>query len=232
MKIIRTRHGLRLSEHGVVISELHTTPGPTHSVFDVLAALIDVLAPVGRVGVLGFAGGGIMAPLRHLGVESKIESVDLDRTGYDLFRQHCPGWARNVKWQQADALAWLREQPPDFGLLMDDLSVPRDGDVVKPAITWNILPALIRQKLRPGGIAVFNLLIPWGGTWNPALARMAGGFHTGQVISLDGFENRILIAGESLASARQLGALLRHALRRLGSRQVGQVHLRTVEPMR
>jgi hypothetical protein len=50
-----TKHGLRLSQHGVVISELRTTPGPTHSVVDVLAALIAVLAPAGRIGVLGFA---------------------------------------------------------------------------------------------------------------------------------------------------------------------------------
>ena len=89
MDISSTRHGLRLSQHGVVISELRATPGPTHSVFDVLAALVAVLKPAGRVGVLGFAGGSMMAPLRCLGVESEIHSVDLERTGYDLFRRHC-----------------------------------------------------------------------------------------------------------------------------------------------
>ena len=61
MDITATRHGLRLSQHGVVISEMRTAAGPTHSVFDVLAALVPLLAPRGRVGVLGFAGGGMMA---------------------------------------------------------------------------------------------------------------------------------------------------------------------------
>ena len=77
--ITPTKHGLRLSQHGVVISELRTSAGPTHSVFDVLAAAIAVLAPTGRIGVLGFAGGGMIAPLRGLGVASVIDSVDLDR---------------------------------------------------------------------------------------------------------------------------------------------------------
>jgi len=81
--ITPTKHGLRLSQHGVVISELRTSPGPTHSVFDVLAATIAVLAPKNRIGVLGFAGGGMMSPLRGLGVEAAIDSVDLDRAGYD-----------------------------------------------------------------------------------------------------------------------------------------------------
>ena len=59
MDITSTKHGLRLSQHGVVISEMRATPGPTHSVFDVLAALVAVLMPAGRIGVLGFAGGGM-----------------------------------------------------------------------------------------------------------------------------------------------------------------------------
>lgn len=231
MNITRTKHGLRLSQHGVVISELRTSPGPTHSVFDVLAALIVVLAPAGRIGVLGFAGGGMVAPLRGLGADSVIDSVDLDRAGYDLFRRHCPKWAAGVNWQQADAVIWLRQQPQEFGLLMDDLSVPRDGDVVKPPISWNVLPALMRRRLRPRGIAVFNLLRPSGGTWNPDLARVAGVFPMARCIELDEFENRILVAGESLPSARQLGAALRTALRQLRSRQAERIQVRTVRPV-
>lgn len=226
MKITRTRHGLRMSQHGVVISELRTTPGPTHSVFDVLAALIAVLAPVGRMGVLGFAGGGMMAPLRHLGVECAIDSVDLDRTGYDLFRQHCPEWSRGVNWQQADAVVWLRQQSPDFGLLLDDLSVPGDGDVFKPAISWRELPALIRRQLRPAGVGVFNLLPPSEGVWDSHLKRIAGGFRAARIIELAEFENQILIAGDALPSARALSARTRGALLRLRSRQAGRIQVR------
>lgn len=226
--ITPTKHGLRLSQHGVVISELRTAPGPTHSVFDVLAAVIAVLAPVGRIGVLGFAGGGMIAPLRGLAVASVIDSVDLDRAGYDLFRQHCPEWAGGVTWQQADAVAWLRQQPREFGLLMDDLSVPQDGDVFKPAISWNVLPKLMHQRLRPGGFGVFNLLPAPGGTWNSDLTRIVGLFGTARIINLDEFENRILIAGDALPTARELGSLLRQSLCRLRSRQAGRIQVRMV----
>ncbi len=226
--ITRTKHGLRLSQHGVVISELRTAPGPTHSVFDVLAAVIAVLAPPGRIGVLGFAGGGMMAPLRGLGVASVIDSVDLDRAGYDLFGQHCPQWTGGVKWEQADAVAWLRQQPAEFGLLMDDLSVPQDGDVFKPAISWKVLPELIRLRLRPGGFGVFNLLPASGGTWNSDLTRIVGLFGAARIITLDEFENRILIAGDVLPIARELGSLLRQALRRLCSRQAGRIQVSRV----
>lgn len=226
--ITPTKHGLRLSQHGVVISELRTSPGPTHSVFDVLAAVIAVLASAGRIGVLGFAGGGMMAPLRGLGVASVIDSVDLDRAGYDLFRQHCPEWAGGVNWQQADAVAWLRQQPAEFGLLVDDLSVPQDGDVFKPAISRNVLPELIRQRLRPGGFGVFNLLPAPVGTLNSDLARIVGLFGIARIITLDEFENRILITGDALPTARELGSRLRQALRLLRSRQAGRIQVRTV----
>ena len=226
--ITPTKHGLRLSQHGVVISELRTSPGPTHSVFDVLAAVTAVLGPPGRIGVLGFAGGGMMAPLRRLGVASVIDSVDLDRAGFDLFRQHCPQWTGGVKWEQADAVAWLRQQPAEFGLLMDDLSVPQDGDVFKPAISWNVLPELMRQRLRPGGFGVFNLLPAPGGTWNVALAGIVSLFEAARIITLDEFENRILITGDALPTARELGAQVRGALHRLQSRQAGRIKVSRV----
>ncbi|HTH47875.1 MAG TPA: hypothetical protein VMB21_10220 [Candidatus Limnocylindria bacterium] len=230
MDILVTKNGLRLSQHGVVISELRTTPGPTDSIFDVLSALISVLRPAGRLGVLGFAGGGMMAPLRQLGVATAVHSVDLDRPAYELFCQHCPGWRDQVEWHEADAVAWLRSQRSKFDLLMDDLSVPYEGDVIKPVVSWRILPGLIRRRLRPGGIAVFNLLKPAGGNWNPELCQIADEFGTAHLIHPEEFENRILVAGDTLPSARVLGATLRQALRALRSRQAGRIRVRQLRP--
>jgi spermidine synthase len=223
-----TKHGLRLSQHGVVISELRTTPGPTHSVVDVLAALIAVLVPVGRIGVLGFAGGGMMAPLHALGVETAIDSVDLDRVGYNLFRKHCPGWEDRVNWQQEDAVGWLRQQPASFGLLVDDLSVPSEGDVVKPSISWKVLPRLIGQRLRPGGFGVFNLLPRSKGKWKPDLEEIVSIFRTARIIKLDEFENRILVTGDELPSSREMGRRLRITLKALRSRQARRFQVQTI----
>ncbi len=228
MEIKTTRQGLRLVEHGVVISELRTSPGPTHSVFDVLAALASILHPAGRIGLLGFAGGGMMAPLKSLGVDATIETVDLDRTGYDLFVRHCEKWPGPVKWHHGDAVTWLRRQRQTFAMLIEDLSVPTQGDVIKPAVSWNVLPKLIRSRLKPGGVAVFNLMLPPGGTWNPDLRRIAGMFREAHTVDFDEFENRILIAGDALPSARELGRTLRIALRKLRSRQAERIHLHSV----
>ena len=227
MEITKTEHGLRMSQHGVVISELRTTPGPTHSIADILAALIRVLKPPGRIGVLGFAGGGMQAPLCALGIETRVDAVDLDRMGWDLFRWHCPEWVRRVRWKKADAVTWLRAQPADFDLLIEDLSVPDGGDVFKPSITWDVLPPLIRDRLAPGGIAVFNLLPPPGGVWLRDVERIARTFGGARSVSFHDFTNRILIAGKSIPPVRELGAMLRAALRRLRSRQAGRIHLRT-----
>ena len=229
MDITTTRHGLRLSQHGVVLSELRTSAGPTHSVFDLLAALIAVLSPRGRTGVLGFAGGGMMAPLRALGVETVMHSVDLDRAGFDLFREHCADWAPQVNWQQADAVDWLRRQSAQFDLLVEDLSVPRAGDVFKPEVSWELLPKLIRQRLRPGGYAVFNLMLSPGQSWKAALPKITRHFSAARLIHLDDFENRLLIAGRQLPSARVLGSSLRRELRGLRSRQAGRIQVRGVK---
>ena len=227
MDITSTEHGLRLSQHGVVISELRTSSGPTHSVADVLAGLISVLRPEGRVGVLGFAGGGMQAPLCALGVETTIETVDLDRSAYELFCEHCPEWMPRVNWHHGDAVAWLCEQPADFDLLVEDLSVPGDEDVFKPSITWEVLPQLIHDRLARDGIAVFNLMAPPSGIWIRELEWMAGLWPMARIVSFDDFTNQILVTGKELPPARELGAMLRSALRRIHSRQAGRIRLRT-----
>lgn len=227
-KIIQTKNGLRLSQHGVVISEMRLTPGPTHSVFDALAALIAVFQPLGRVGLLGFAGGGMMAPLRKLGIESTIHAVDLDATGFKLFDQHCKAWTGGLNWERTEASSWLQKQPRHcFNLLIEDLSIPEGGDVFKPSISWNVLPELIQQRLAADGVAIFNLLKPANGRWNPPVANIVRLFATARIIRLDEFENLLLVAGKHLPSARALSAALRAQLRALRSRQAGRVHVST-----
>ncbi len=228
MDIIPTSRGLRLMQHGVVISELRTSPGPTHSVFDVLAAMLVLLRPGGRIGVLGFAGGGMMAPLQALGYRTRFAAVDLDRASYKLFCKHCPDWVRQVKWHHADAVAWLRRQKPGFDLLLEDLSVPQARDVVKPIISWNVLPALLRQRLKQGGVAVVNLVAPPPEGWREGLSRFAREFPVVQLVLLDEFENRILIAGETLMPATVTGLRLRELLRSVRSRQATRVRVRSV----
>lgn len=228
MDIHPTRNGFRLSQHGVVISELRTNPGPTHSVFDFLAALIRGLPVSGRTGVMGFAGGGMIAPLVRLGFQETLETVDLDGESYEFFRRHCREWSGLVHWTHADAEHWLRGQRRPFGLLVEDLSVPWENDVKKPDLSWSTLPGLIQQRLAPDGIAVFNLLKPKSGRWEPDLTRLAGHFEESRIVFLDDFENRLLVSGRSVPSARSLSQLLRETLGVLKSRQRDRFQVRTL----
>ena len=81
----RTPGGARLLQNGSVLSEVLSQPGPTDSVFDVLAAALN-LSKGTHAGILGFAGGGVIAPLRAMGGRHTISGVDLDESGYKLFR--------------------------------------------------------------------------------------------------------------------------------------------------
>src|SRR5262249_25485667 len=71
LKVVRTRRSVRLVDGPDLVSHLRTTPGPTHGFFDLLAACAAAFAPgdlarAPRVLLLGFAAGGILAPLRAL----------------------------------------------------------------------------------------------------------------------------------------------------------------------
>ena len=77
MKIERTRRGARIIDDDVVLSEILARPGPTHSLFDVLAAAVAAFAPGPRFAMLGFAGGGMIAPLRAMGCDIPVRAVDL-----------------------------------------------------------------------------------------------------------------------------------------------------------
>ena len=227
MDFQRTRGGLRLSQHGVVVSEIRLRPGPTHSVFDILAALVSVARPIGRVGILGFAGGGMMAPLRRLGFLGPVVAVDLDCESHGLFVEHCGLWAGLVEFHHGDAVEWLRSQRSEFGVLVEDLSIPSAGDVFKPEVSWKVLPRLMGDRLVPGGVAILNQLPCGDGTWPQTWEGLE--LRVGPVLTvrLDDFENRIVVAGSALGSARALGAQLREALRRLGSKQADRFQIRS-----
>ncbi len=227
MEIQKTCGGIRLSQHGVVISEVRLKPGPTHSVFDVLAGLIAILRPQASVGVLGFAAGGMLAPLRNLGCDVRVDGVDLDPVSYDVFQKHCSSWAGDLCWEQADAVAWLGRRRGKYSVLVDDLSVPMSGDVFKPDVSWEVIPTLMRRRLGAGGVAIFNCLPGPDGRIPSVFAERVASLGPVLVILMDDFENKVVMAGAGMPSARWVGKELRSALRRIGSLQSDRVQVRS-----
>jgi len=226
VRIVRTRRGLRLLENDVILSELLAEPGPAHCLFDVLAACVAALAPGPRTALLGFAGGGIVAPLRAMGFPHAIEAVDLDPSGEALFRGLSGRWAGDVRVARMDAMEWLARESTPFDMIVEDLSVPRPEGTFKPAASFDGLPALVKAHLGPEGVAVTNVLREPGAPWDAHLAPVARPHACAAVIELDEYENRIVIGGAALPEMADLSKRVRAALDAIGSVQARRIRFR------
>jgi spermidine synthase len=224
-----TLRGYRINQNGCVLSEILKRPGATNSVFDVLAAATAIMAPGRAVGLLGFAGGGMVAPLRKAGSDVRVRAVDLSRQGYDLFHKVSASWCDDVEFTEGDAVKWLQEGGRDFDVLIEDLSVPVSGDVEKPEICWTVLPQLIRSRIRPGGVVITNMLRSAGMTWPRFMPPFAEGYRRAVVVHLREFENRILVAGNFSQSTGWISRRLRKCLAAIGSDQASQFRLSTLK---
>ncbi|MBT3615491.1 MAG: hypothetical protein HN524_05840 [Verrucomicrobia bacterium] len=228
-EVRQTRRGARLVQNGSVLSEVLAQPGATDSVFDVLAAAVCGFSPGVRVGILGFAGGGLIAPLRAMGGNHKFSGVDLDRSGYELFCDLSAEWMGEVQFAQLDAAEWLHSQRGKFDFLLEDLSVGRAGDVFKPDVSIDTLPQVIQSKLKPGGVAVYNLLPPDDRTWAEMMAKVCAPFGFGVQVLFESFYNRVVVlANEALPSAREVSRLLRDSLTAIGSEMATDISVRSL----
>lgn len=218
MKVVRTARGARLIQGGAILSEILARPGPTHSLFDLLAALIAELAPGPRIALLGFAGGGLLAPLRAMGFEGPIEAVDLDHQAVPLFWELSSAWAGQVSIVESDAASWLCQQAP-FDLIVEDLSVEGEEGETKPELSWQALPGILAAKVAPGGVVVTNLLPVRGVSWNSLQSELAAPFAEARLLELTEYENRVLVCGECLPEARKMTRDLRRAMEGIRSKQ-------------
>ena len=221
-----------MEQDGLILSEVRDSPGPTDSLFDVLAATIAALTPGLRTAILGFAAGGIVAPLRAMGYGHPLLAVDLSLEGERLFRELSDVWCGQVRVTKADAVAWLTRQKRPFDLILEDLSADVDGEVTKPPVSLDELPQLMAERLSPGGIVITNVLPVPGQPWKPLLPMLAAPHPCAHVIELDEWENRVLIAGAQLPSAREVGRQLRMHLDGLGSIEADALTVRTLKRRR
>jgi len=228
VRVVRTRRGARLVDDDVTLSEILARPGPTHTLFDVLAACLAALATGPRLLMLGFAGGGIVAPLRAMGCDAPIRAVDLSRGGETLFRELSASWCGAVDLAQADAVAWMRSTRAQWDGILEDLSVPSPAGTVKPYDSFDALPGLVRARLAPGGAAITNLLPLPGTSWDALLARLVHGHRRALVVHLDEYENRVVLCGPVLPDAAAASRAVRELLRAIGSDQASRLSVRTL----
>jgi SAM-dependent methyltransferase len=226
LKALTTRRGARLLHGGHVVSEILREPGPTHSLFDVLAACAVCLGPGRRIALLGFGGGSVVAPLRAMGGGHALRAVDLSLPAWRAFRALGGTWAGDLRVTIGEASAWLRRQRA-FDAVIEDLSLPVPGDLVMPGVCFDPLPGLIAARLRPGGVAVVNAFTPPAGDWNRLLRRLLVRGSRAQVVLLADFDHRLLLLGRRLPPARSVARRIRAALETIDSRQAERFSVRS-----
>lgn len=228
IRIVRTRGGARMEQDGLIVSEILDHPAATHSLFDVLAACVAAFARGDRMAMLGFAGGGVVAPLRAMGYGHPIEACDLSLQGEPLFRELSEPWCGEVRVDAAEASAWLRARRARYDVILEDLSARVDGEITKPEVSLDVLPALMRRKLKPRGVAVMNVLPVPGRPWTQLLPHLAAPFAHGRALVLDAWENRVLVLGDDLESAAACSRAIARVLDAVGSDEAGLFSVRTI----
>lgn len=228
-RIVKTRDGARMEQDGLILSEVLDHPGPTDMLFDILAACIAALAPGPRAAILGFAAGGVVAPLRAMGFGHPLHAVDLSVQGVPTFEALSMPWAGVVQVDQDDALRWLRRQRPPFDLVLEDLSADLGEGVTKPPVSLDTLPGAMASHLGPRGVAITNVLPVPGWSWKRLIPHLAAPFACASVLVLEEWENRVLIAGQTLPTTRVIGHTLRRHLAAIGSVEADGLEVRTVK---
>lgn len=231
MKVIRTRGGVRIVDGDIILSELPGRPRASGTLIDVLAACATSLVEGDRLALLGFAAGGFLAPLRALGHAGRVEAVDLSTRWQDLYHEIAGEWGGDVEIFQDEASLWLQDRDEPYDVIVDDLSEEIPESVKKPWVSVALLPGIMLSRLKPGGLAVINLL-PWPDvSWRTLIEEVRDPFDQALLITFDDYENRILIGGPEVPPARVASRAIRAALRSIQSRQADRIHVRSLETL-
>lgn len=218
----RRRGALSLRVDGTYASSYRPGTALTGSVWDALVAPLAWLPPTRRrsVLVLGLGGGSAarlvraMAPrCRVVGVESNADVLRAARRWFDLDEL-------GIEVVHGCARQYLRRCRARFDVVIEDVFVGSDREVHKP--DWLPDPGLgaASRLLHRGGILVSNAIDEL-----PDVSRSMRQHFRGTVkISIDGYDNVVVVGGPAGLSARGMRAavghhrLLRQTLPRLSFR--------------
>jgi spermidine synthase len=176
----------------------------TGSVWDALAAPLLALPPARRrrILVLGLGGGSAARLLRALAPRARIVGVERDAEVLRAARRHFELGALGLEVVQADAREFLARERRRFDLVIDDVFVGSGRAVRKPE--WLPEPGLgaAARRLASEGLLVSNAIDEAAD-----VARWLGR-RFGRVLALrvEGYDNRVLVAGPAALSARGLRA--------------------------
>jgi spermidine synthase len=193
----------------------------TGSVWDALAAPLCWLPPDRRRGVLvlGLGGGSVARLVRALAPSARIVGVERSADVLRAAHRHFGLGALGVEVVQADARDYLARARGRFDSVIEDVFVGTARSVRKPEWMLEGGLAAAARRVRRGGLLVVNTIDE-----TAAVARALAGFPARVEVRIEGWSNRVLVAGPNDLDARTLrrrvqqSPVLAPALRRLSLR--------------
>ena len=178
----------------------------TGSVWDALVAPLLALpqARRQRVLILGLGGGSAARLVRAVAPRARIVGVEFSAEVLAAARKHFDLDAIGVEVVHGDAHAFLRRSRARFDCVIEDVFVGTARALEKPA--WLPRPGLelAARRLAAGGLLVVNTLDEHLEV-RECLQDLLPGL---LCIRVEGYDNRVLVAGPARLDARRLRASL------------------------
>ena len=207
MRVVKRGRRRELRVDGTFASSWRPGQVTTGSVWDVLALPILALPPPRRrrVLILGLGGGSVARLVRALAPEAAIVGVEYDAAVLRAARRHFQLDALGLEIVRGDARAYLDRSRRRFDLVVDDVFVGRGYHVHKP--DWLPEPGLrlAVARLARGGLLVSNTIDETAAV----AASLATQLPARVRVRIEGFDNRILVAGPAGLDAKRLRAAAR-----------------------
>ena len=215
VRVQQSSHGLELIVDETFASFQSSGGLATRCVWDAIAAPVLALkaSPAPRVLLLGYGGGSAARIVRALCPQASITGVELDPDVIKAARRHFDVQGLGVDLRQADARIFLEQavrrcqkKPQSrYDLILEDVFIGRGDAVRKPE--WIPAPGheWARRCLGRGGILVSNTL----DETTRVQAALRSAFRSVLSITVEDYDNRILVASDAPLSARGLREKLR-----------------------
>ncbi len=195
---------------GALHASFHKTRFLTGLAWDLIAAaaLLRKDGPPRSILMLGLAGGTAYRALRHLLPDCKLTAIDIDSEIVGLARAHMELDALGIEVITTDAYPWLAQNQRQFDVVFDDIYLAGKTDVFRPQ-AWN--PELLdhlRRATAPGGVLAVNLVTGAGHRKMQSLTRkiLCAACPRVRSLTTPAGMNEVLVAGEAVATRRQLDA--------------------------
>lgn len=192
---------IRLYRNGVNHSQWNPNRPLSGSIWDLIAlpALHRPPASLKDVLILGFGAGAVGRQIRELLEPDRIVGVELDPIHLSI----ADGFfdcAEGCELVAADAVEWVHEShtSEQYDVIIDDLYAEEDGIPVRCVPMDNAWCEALCQRLKPGGMLIFNMIEPDKVSHLPMFtsAKLRKRYSETIMYRIDGYENRIVAFSE------------------------------------